>query len=721
MLAGQHLANKVAGGETGAGRLPRSLPPSAGVDLPAEKAFRRSKMSRRPSIIASVVAGLVFVAFAGGVRNAEQGWTSDLLLKVKRVGPVIPSPDGSRVAFVVSDAVTEGEKSEWLSHIHVASADGKETFQLTQGDKSATQPRWSPDGRWIAFLSPRGSEKDKVNLFRIHLGGGEAEALTNEKSSISTFKWAPDGKSVAFVMADPKSEDEEKASKEKRDARVIDADEKLARLYIVPVEKDSDGKRPLKRLTEGSTHVTDLDWSPDSSTVVFSHQQTTKVFQQNDISTVAASGGDPRPLVATSANETSPVFSPDGKSIAYATSDDPPTWAFTAWARIIPSAGGSARTLAKTFDEQPAILGWSGDGRALIVQETHGTVVRVSTLPADGGPPTLVSPPDLNIGGGATLNRDATVIAFAHSWSEKAPEAYVARLQPFTATQVSHVQTIEQLAQAPLGRTEVIQWKAPDGLSVEGLLTYPAGYTKGSRVPLVVIVHGGPTGVFTQSFVGMPNPYPIPVFAARGYAVLRCNVRGSSGYGRKFRYANYQDWGGGDYRDIMSGVDHVISMGVADPDRLGIMGWSYGGYMTSWVITQTKRFKAASVGAGVTNLMSFTGTADIPGFIPDYFGGEYWDVLDRWRARSAMFNVKGVTTPTLIQHGEEDRRVPVSQGYELYNALLRQRVPVKMIVYPRQPHGIQEPKLIKDTMERNLEWFDKWILGRGETTTAERK
>ena len=156
-------------------------------------------------------------------------------------------------------------------------------------------------------------------------------------------------------------------------------------------------------------------------------------------------------------------------------------------------------------------------------------MVRVSTLPADGGPPTLVSPPDLNIGGGATLNRDATVIAFAHSWSEKAPEAYVARLQPFAATQVSHVQTIEQLAQAPLGRTEVIQWKAPDGLSVEGLLTYPAGYTKGSRVPLVVIVHGGPTGVFTQSFVGMPNPYPIPVFAARGYAVLRCNVRGSSG------------------------------------------------------------------------------------------------------------------------------------------------------------------------------------------------
>jgi dipeptidyl aminopeptidase/acylaminoacyl peptidase len=240
-------------------------------------------------------------------------------------------------------------------------------------------------------------------------------------------------------------------------------------------------------------------------------------------------------------------------------------------------------------------------------------------------------------------------------------------------------------------------------------------------VPLLVIVHGGPTGVFTQSFVGMPSPYPIPIFAARGYAVLRCNVRGSSGYGRKFRYANHQDWGGGDYRDIMSGVDHVVSMGVADPDRLGIMGWSYGGYMTSWVITQTRRFKAASVGAGVTNLMSFTGTADIPGFIPDYFGGEYWDAFDRWRARSAMFNIKGAATPTLIQHGEQDLRVPVSQGYELYNALVRQNVPTKMVVYPRQPHGIQEPKFIKDAMERNLEWFDRWIKGRGETSSSNRQ
>ena len=224
-------------------------------------------------------------------------------------------------------------------------------------------------------------------------------------------------------------------------------------------------------------------------------------------------------------------------------------------------------------------------------------------------------------------------------------------------------------------------------------------------MPLVVIVHGGPTGVFTQSFIGSRGAYPIAAFAEAGLAVLRVNPRGSSGYGKDFRYANYDDWGFGDYNDIMSGVDHVIAMGVADADRLGIMGWSYGGYMTSWVITQTDRFKAASVGAGVTNLMSFTGTADIPGFIPDYFQDEFWDDLEPYRKHSAMFNVAGVTTPTLIQHGENDARVPVSQGYELYNALKRQGVETQMVVYPRQPHGIREPRLQLDAMKRNLEWF----------------
>jgi dipeptidyl aminopeptidase/acylaminoacyl peptidase len=307
---------------------------------------------------------------------------------------------------------------------------------------------------------------------------------------------------------------------------------------------------------------------------------------------------------------------------------------------------------------------------------------------------------------GPALNAKGTHVGFTSEDFTRPVEAYASSLAGFSATRVSRVQDVPE---APLGETRVIQWRSKDGRSIEGLLTLPAGYRAGARVPLLVIVHGGPTGVFVRSFIAARGAYPIASFAARGYAVLRANVRGSSGYGREFRYANYEDWGGGDYQDILSGVDHVVGLGVADPERLGVMGWSYGGYMTSWILTQTNRFKAASVGAGVTNLMSFTGTADIPGFIPDYFGGEFWDVLEKWRAHSAMFQVKGVATPTLIQHGEADRRVPVSQGYELYNALKRQGVVTKMVVYPRQGHGLNEPKLQLDAMERNLAWFEEHV------------
>jgi dipeptidyl aminopeptidase/acylaminoacyl peptidase len=670
-------------------------------------------MHRRAALAIAVVLTLLHGADA---RTAAQGWTPDLLLKVKRIPFVIPSPDGTKVAFVLSEAVMEGEKSEWIAQIHLAAADGSRSVQLTRGDKSSNAPRWSPDGQWIAFTSARGG--DKTNIFRIAVNGGEAEPLTAGKASVGTFEWSPDGKSIAFTMTEPKTDEEEKASKEKRDARVVDDNDKLAALYVMPVEKNADGKRPPVRLTKGALHVTGLSWMPDSSAIAFSHQASSKVFEQNDISRVRAVGGDVKPLAATKANETYPMVSRDGRSLAYVVSDDPPTWAFTGWVRVMPADGGAPRPLAKTFDEQPAVLGWSADGRSLYITETHGTIGRLSALPIDGGVPTAIGGDGVNVSV-PFLNSTGSAVGFVHQTSDRAPEPYVSRLSAFDAKQVAQVQTLPASAEAPLGSTEVISWKAPDGTNVEGLLTYPVGYARGTRVPLLTIVHGGPTGVFTRSFVGMPGPYPIPLFSQRGYAVLRVNPRGSSGYGRAFRYANYRDWGGGDYQDIMSGVDRVVAMGVGDSARLGIMGWSYGGYMTSWVITQTKRFKAASVGAGVTNLMSFTGTADIPGFVPDYFGGEYWDVFDRWRARSAMFHVKGVTTPTLIQHGEQDLRVPVSQGYELYNALMRQQVPTKMIVYPRQPHGIQEPKLIKDAMERNVEWFDRHLTGRAATSTSD--
>jgi dipeptidyl aminopeptidase/acylaminoacyl peptidase len=662
-------------------------------------------------------------AAAAQAAHAPAPWTPELAFKVKRVTLVRVSPDGTRVAYVVGTAVMEGEKSEWLSQVHVARSDGTGAFQLTRHEKASTSPEWSPDGQWIAFLSARGKDKDgkdaRTNVWRVRVDGGEAEAVTGEKADVAAFRWSPDGRSIAFVMPDPKTDAEEKADKEKRDARVVDAAPKQIRLRVVGVDPGPDGARPVRTLTTGDLSVGNLggpgafDWSPDGKWIAFAHQPTPHIddWTKADVSVVEVATGAVRPLCATRATEGSPAFSPDGQWVALILGADPPQWRRRFRVHVVPAAGGTPRPLADTKDHQPDVLGWSADGKRIFVGETRGTVNRLSALPVDGGPPVDLGAADMMVDTPA-VNESRTHVGFASQAPDRAPEAYASRLEPFAPVQVSRVQDLPPLDH---GKSEVLTWKAPDGRAIEGLLTYPVGHQPGRKAPLLVIVHGGPAGVFVRSYTGTPGPYTVAGFANHGYAVLRCNIRGSSGYGFDFRNANYRDWGGADYQDILSGVDSLIAKGIADPDRLGIMGWSYGGYMTSWVITQTRRFKAASVGAGVTNLMSFTGTADIPSFIPDYFGGEFWTDggLDTWRAHSAMFHVKNVATPTLIQHGEADLRVPISQGYELYNALRRQGVATQMVVYPRQPHGIQEPKLLLDALTRNLDWFDRYVLGKG--------
>lgn len=647
-----------------------------------------------------------------GADGKSHAWVPERLMKVKTVSDVVVSPDGKKVAYLVASAVMEGDKSEWLSQIHLTNSDGIGTMQLTRGDKSASSPVWSPDGKWIAFLSPRSGPK--VNLWRIPVDGGEAEQLTDEKGGLSSFQWSPNGSQIAFLMPDAKSESEERAEREKRDAYVVDEHPKRSRLYVISAETALDGKRSSRKLTTGDINVgggfggRNFDWSPDGTRIVFAHQPTASPddWTRSDISVVDVASGKSTSLSATPAAESQPLFSPDGKTIAMTVSDTPPTWAFASRVKLFALDGQVESTLAETFDQRPLLVDWLPDGKSLLFAETQGTVSRLGRLPIDGSAPTNLSPDGMMVGQ-PNLNRSGRVIGFVSEAPDRPPEAFVSPVAAFDAKQISRAQ--EPLTHSP-GKTEVISWPSSDGQRIEGLLTLPAEAAK--PMPLVLIIHGGPSGVFTQSCVVSRGPYPIPAFTSRGWAVLRCNPRGSSGYGREFRHANYHDWGGGDYRDLMSGVDSLVQRGIADPERLGVMGWSYGGFMTSWIITQTKRFKAASVGAGVTNLMSFTGTADIPGFLPDYFGGEFWDQFDRWRSHSAMFQVKGVTTPTLIQHGDKDLRVPISQGYEFYNALKRQNVPVKMIVYPRQAHAITEPKLQLDAMQRNLEWFDRW-LGAG--------
>ena len=675
------------------------------------------------SIFASYVPVIALMVIVGPLAAQPKEWTPKLMMQVKRIGGVQVSPDGKRVVYAVKQAVLDGGKSEYLTHIHIANADGSGSIQLTQGDKSCDDPQWSPSGEWIAFTSARGGKR---NVWLLPAAGGESAQVTDVKTSVTSFKWSPDNSWIAYTAMEAPTPAEEQAKKEKNDARVVDENIKMSRLSITSLP--AAGKQITRVLTKGPINVSaagraGYDWAPDSKTIAFSHTRTPLAddWPSADISLVNVDDGTVRPLVNTKAAEFSPHYSPDGKWIAYVVTNDPPTWAGAARIHVIPADGGKSIALAETFDgfgRYSEIVGW-GKSHSVYYTEINGTRTRFCEAEVDEELRELFKKRQfLNEGDGVAsgihLNATGTHIGFSWESPGRAPEACVnitsrrpAFPSQFDGNPVSKVNS--HLPKLPLGRTEVIRWKSTDGLEIEGLLTYPATYEKGKRYPLLLNVHGGPAGAFTQTYIGTPGSYPIAAFSSRGYAVLRPNPRGSSGYGKKFRHANYGDWGGGDFKDLMTGVDHVIKMGVGDENRLGVMGWSYGGFMISWTITQTQRFKAASVGAGVTNLMSFTGTADIPSFLPDYFGGEPWDNFDAYRKHSAMFNVKGVKTPTLIQHGERDERVPLSQGQEFYNALKRQGCPVKMVIYPRTPHGIEEPRLLVDCMERNLEWFDRHI------------
>jgi dipeptidyl aminopeptidase/acylaminoacyl peptidase len=251
-----------------------------------------------------------------------------------------------------------------------------------------------------------------------------------------------------------------------------------------------------------------------------------------------------------------------------------------------------------------------------------------------------------------------------------------------------------------------------EDFEIEGMLYLPANHDpqRSGPLPLLLHIHGGPMSIFQRQFAGTPYYYTPAALCERGIAMLRCNPRGSGGYGRDFRYANLNDWGGNDFLDLMHGVDLLIHEGIADPARLGICGWSYGGFMSSWAITQTDRFVAASIGAPVTNLVSFIGTSDIPSFVPDFFGGEFWERTDLMLARSPLFQAHQVKTPAIIQHGDADERVPLEQGLQYYMALERRGVPVQLYIYPRQGHAINEPHLLADAMQRNLEWFTAKLL-----------
>lgn len=654
--------------------------------------------------------------------TAKTVWTAENLLHYPLIEHVALAPNGKQALYTVRHPHYGETGSEFRHTIYIANLQGDPAPRALTNRETAAQPRWSPDGKQIAFLRPS-TDTGKMGIWVMPAAGGEPWPLTgvanNIRHAVTTFRWSPDSQRIALLTV-PWDDALEARRTLKDDTRRWRVDYNFAHLYVVEARYQSESLPEARALTGGRLHVVALDWRPDGAEIAFMHRPTPYIdsWPEARLATVSTnlSAGQLPTLTdrgIVSSWESDLAYSPDGKWIACEVGHENNQWPYACRIHLFSvefsMEGSASKPLHDVVDDQPTVLGWSPDSNFVYAQGENGLNSAIFALPIDGGAPQslytpegLITATDVNEQGRMVFvqeNLDRPQALYALDLT--APHAAATSLQPITQPHA------RDYPSGTLPQTRVLQWQTADGFKIEGMLYLPAQVDpkQGDRLPLLLHIHGGPMSVFQRQFAGTPYYYTPAALCERGIAVLRCNPRGSGGYGKNFRFANMQDWGGGDFRDLMQGVDLLIEEGIADPERLGICGWSYGGFMSSWAITQTDRFVAASIGAPVTNLISFIGTADIPSFIPGFFGGEIWESTDLMIERSPLFQAHKANTPAIIQHGDADERVPLEQGLQYYMALERRNVPVEMFIYPRQGHAITEPHLLADAIQRNLDWF----------------
>jgi dipeptidyl aminopeptidase/acylaminoacyl peptidase len=654
---------------------------------------------------------------------AQRVPTFEEVIALRSVGGVVMSSDGKHIAYTVQ--TTDWSDNRYDTEIWL-SKEGKTPFVLTNNAKSSsTNPAFSPDGKWIAFLSDRGT-KNQIHVVRID--GGEARVVTKEEEGVSSFEWHPSGSKFIFLKAE--KEDPAKKEREKRYGAYEADDREYTLSHLWQMDFTPDQRDPTelpcyektdslktkagclewpkaRRLTEGKFTVTGFSISPDGTKVAFSHQPDPLInsFMKADISVLDLADKKITPVVLNASSDSFEDWSPDSKEILYTSNLSDTTSNFYTNSKLfaIQLTTKTSRQLAKDLDEDLGGFVWRPSGiYASIWNKTKRPIYRID--PKTGNHTVFLNTPDQIFG--FSFSKSGDRLAFSARNNDQLNEVFVATVAAPKPEKLTDMTS--QTAGWKTAVSEVVSWKSRDGATIEGVLHKPKNYDPTKKYPLLVMIHGGPTGIDTPT----PVPgyvYPVLQWLDKGCLVFRPNYRGSAGYGENFRSLNVKNLGIGDAWDVLSGVDYLDGKGLIDKTKMGCMGWSQGGYISAFLTTNSDAFKAISVGAGISNWMTYYVNTDIHPFTRQYLKATPWTDEMIYKNTSPITNIKIAKTPTLIQHGEFDKRVPIANAYELLQGLRDNNVPSELMVYKGFGHGINKPKERLAATWHNWKWFNKYI------------